>query len=103
MGARTALARGASGGSIGAKKRGGGRSVKEIPLRHGQLLGGGAGEEFAVGADLVGFGVHLDRGGGAVHDHGGRATLTVKRTAAQNRHKEETGLRNQPERAIFWA
>src|ERR1043166_7874372 len=37
-------------------------SKQEVPLRHGQHLGGRAGEQFAVGADLVGLRIDLDLG-----------------------------------------
>ena len=36
-------------------------SEQEVALRHGQHVGGLAGQQLAVGADLVGLGVDLDR------------------------------------------
>ena len=50
-----------------------GGSEQEVALGHGEDGGGFAGEEDAVGADLVGFGIYLDVGGGVVVDHVGFA------------------------------
>src|ERR1700722_1786685 len=43
--------------------------VHEIALRHRQHFGRRTGEEFAIGAHLIGFGIDLDLGCGAVVDH----------------------------------
>ena len=42
---------------------------QKIALGHRQHIGGGAGQELAVGADLIGFGIDLDAGRCAVVDH----------------------------------
>lgn len=61
------------GGVVGVGNVGGaghlGLSIHEITLRHGQLGCGLAGQEFSVGADLVGLGVDLDLRQGVVEFH----------------------------------
>src|SRR5258707_13707461 len=44
-------------------------SKQEIPLRQRQHAGGLASEQLAVGADLVGFGVHFDVRRGGIVNH----------------------------------
>jgi hypothetical protein len=43
--------------------------IHEVALRHRQHFGGRAGQEFAVGAHLIGFRIDLDLRRGAVMDH----------------------------------
>jgi len=50
-------------------------SEQEIPLRHRQDVGGLAGQEFAVGSDLVSFGVDGDGGRCAIVHHVALADL----------------------------
>ena len=45
------------------------RLKQEVALRHRQDIGGFAGEEFAVGADFVGFGIDFDGGEVVVELH----------------------------------
>ena len=45
------------------------RSVQEVTLGKRQLPCGFAGQKDAIGADLIGFGVNLDRGRGVVQAH----------------------------------
>src|SRR4051812_651585 len=44
-------------------------SIHKVSLRHRQDLGGLAGQEFAIRADLIGFGIDLDDGRRIVMDH----------------------------------
>ena len=44
-------------------------SEQEVALSHGQDLCGLADQQFAVGANVIGFGIDLDDGRGVVQDH----------------------------------